>query len=356
MSYVVWLDQCPAHELRRFGGKSVALGAMARAGVPVPLGFAVATDAYGLLLARSGLEPRIRARLEGAQTHDVNALAALSAELRAWVEAADIPPEIEDAIGRSYVDLATRHGEPDVTVAVRSSAVAEDLAAASFAGQHDTFLGVRGMPSILRRLTQCWSSLFTARAIAYRLQKGLPSDTGAMGVAIQKMVNARVAGAACTLNPVNGDRSKIVIDASWGLGEAVARGEVTPDHFVVDKVVMGIVKRTVSPKPTEYVVDVARGCASQRPVPLERQRASCLSDDEVLTIARLAVRLETHAGQPQCLEWAIDVDRPSSERVVMLQSRSETAWSQRSRSPVSEVFAVGVEGVLATLLRPPGRP
>jgi len=302
--------------------------------MPVPLGFAVTTDAYGLALAGTGLDRRLRARLDGIQVNDVSTLAAISEELRAWFEAVEIPGEIEEAIRQSYVALGEKYSQVDVSVAVRSSAVAEDLPDASFAGQHDTRLWIHGLGGILQSLTQCWSSLFTVRAISYRCQKGFPHDNAAMGVAIQKMVNAKTAGVACTLNPVNGDRSKVVIDASWGFGEAVVRGEVTPDQYMVDKVVMEIVKRTVSHKYTEYTVDAVNGCIRRQQVLPERQGIPCLRDEEILAVAQMAQRLEAHAGQPQYLEWAIDTDLSSSESVVILQRRPETVWSRRPRPPV----------------------
>ncbi len=350
--YVLGFDRCNADELTRVGGKSVGLNEMIRAGVPVSPGFVVTTDACKLALASSGLERRIGALLDGARADDVSALTRISSDVRRWIEAMDIPREIEAAIGQSYAQLAATHGQADIAVAVRSSAVAEDLPNASFAGQHDTFLWIRGLDAVVRGVVRCWSSLFTARAISYRSQNGFPHDSAAMGVAVQKMVHARTAGAACTLNPVNGDRSKIVIDASWGFGEAVAQGEVTPDQYVVDKVARGIVKRTVSHKHIEYAVDTASGSLSRRQVFPERQQISCLSDEEVVTIAEIAQRLETHCGQPQCVEWAIGVDLPSSASVVMLQSRPETVWSQRPRTPVSADRVTGVESVLASLLRP----
>jgi pyruvate,water dikinase len=339
-------------ELPRAGGKSVSLGDMIRAGIPVPPGFAVVTDAYRTALARSGVDGLIRARLGRADVSDVAVLTEISTELQAAIEAIEIRVEIEEAIRGSYAALGARSGQTDVAVAVRSSATAEDLPEASFAGQHDTFLSVRGADSVLRSVARCWASLFTARAISYRCENGFPHDGVAMAVAIQRMARARIAGIACTLNPANGDRSTIAIDASWGLGEAVARGEVTPDHYLVDQVALEIVKRTLSFKQVEYVADTGGGI-SRCQVPAERQQAPCLTDEEVVRIARMTARVGAHYGQPQYVEWAIDADLVAPEDIVVLQSRPETVWSRRPRSPVSAGYLAGVEGVLATLLRPP---
>jgi pyruvate,water dikinase len=350
--HILWFDECSMPELPRAGGKSVSLGDMIRAGIPVPPGFAVVTDAYRTALARSGVDGLIRARLGRADVSDVAVLTEISTELQAAIEAIEIRVEIEEAIRGSYAALGARSGQTDVAVAVRSSATAEDLPEASFAGQHDTFLSVRGADSVLRSVARCWASLFTARAISYRCENGFPHDGVAMAVAIQRMARARIAGIACTLNPANGDRSTIAIDASWGLGEAVARGEVTPDHYLVDQVALEIVKRTLSFKQVEYVADTGGGI-SRCQVPAERQRVACLTDEEVVRIAQMTARVGAHYGQPQYVEWAIDADLVAPEDIVVLQSRPETVWSRRPRSPISAGYLGGVEGVLATLLRPP---
>lgn len=354
--YIVWFERCSSRDIARVGGKSAGLGEVMRAGVAVPPGFTVTADAYGLFLARNRLDNMIGARLDRVEAHDLHAITEISTELRARLESAPVPPEIEEAVHRSYVDLGAKYGQADVAVAVRSSAVSEDLPDASFAGQYDTLLWVRGAEAVLRSVVRCWSSLFTERALSYRSQKGVPHDQVAMGVAIQKMVRPRVAGAACTLNPANGDRSKIAIDANWGFGEAVASGEVTPDHYIADKVVRQVVKRTVSRKEIEYVVNSASGAITRREIPSERQTIACLSDDEIVRVAQMAQRLEAYYGLPQDAEWAIDADLTPPDNIVILQSRPETVWSRRPRSPVSADRVAGVESVLTTLLRPLRKP
>ena len=175
-----------------------------------------------------------------------------------------------------------------------------------------------------------------------------------MSVAVQKMVNARSAGVAMTLNPLNGDRSKIVIDASWGLGETVVSGEVTPDNFVVDKVMLEVVKRTIVAKPIELIADPAGRRVVQRPVELERQGQPALTNDELLAVARLAKRAERHYGTPQDIEWAVDADLPAGQNVVLLQSRPETVWSRKvARQPAdAAAYQTGVQSLLHTLLNP----
>ena len=182
-------------------------------------------------------------------------------------------------------------------MAVRSSATCEDQPDASFAGEHDTYLWVRGGDSVVAHVLRCWASLFTDRGIAYRLERGYGRASAAMSVGVQQMVRPRAAGVAFTLNPTNGDRSQIAIDASWGFGEAVVSGEVTPDNFLVDKVMGTITRRTISAKTLEYRLADADAVTAV-PVEAERQSVPCLTDDEILAVARLARRAEKHYRLP----------------------------------------------------------
>jgi len=359
-SYILWFRECDKSCLPRVGGKNASLGEMTRAGMRVPPGFAVTTAAYRDFLAYSGLGPQITRILNALDDEDVKAVEQASRDIRQLMGETPIPPGVEDAIRSAYEMLAEQCGVPDLPVAVRSSATAEDLPGASFAGQQDTTLWVRRAGVVLVRTALCWSSLFTARAITYRNQMGFSHDKVLISVGIQKMANAKTAGVMFTLNPANGDRSKIAIDASWGLGESVVSGVVTPDNFLVDKVTFDIIRRTASPKLIEYEPDSEAGRVQILDVPPERQTQLCLSDEEVVGLAQLGKRIEQHYGAPQDIEWAIDRDLPFPDNVVVLQSRPETVWSQRTRSLMTANRSTGVEGVLATLLVPvrvkrPGR-
>jgi cytochrome P450 len=352
--YVLPFEQCAQGDIATVGGKCASLGAMLQAGAPVPPGFAVTTAAYQRLLEGAGVRERIHERLAQIVPNDVASEAAASQAIRALIESTTIPAVVEAAIRGAYADLCARTGVPDLPVAVRSSATAEDLPDASFAGQQDTFLWVVGADALVARVRQCWSSLFTGRAIAYRADHRIGQEQVLMSVAVQKMVNARSAGVAMTLNPLNGDRSKIVIDASWGLGEIVVSGEVTPDNFVVDKVMLEVVKRTIVAKPIELIADPAGRRVVQRPVELERQGQPALTNDELLAVARLAKRAERHYGTPQDIEWAVDADLPAGQNVVLLQSRPETVWSRKAaRQPAdAAAYQTGVQSLLHTLLNP----
>jgi pyruvate,water dikinase len=352
VSYVVWFDDFDPALGPRLGGKCAALGELTVVGLPVPPGFAVTIDAYQATCGP--LRERLRALLAGSVPDDAAGAARAGAAMRELIEAAPLPDRVRDAVAGAYAELGRRCGVADVPVAVRSSAVGEDAADASFAGEHDTYLWVRGAAEVLVAVRRCWASLFTERAIAYRRLTGPGEDDGngdggTMGVAVQQMVLPRVAGVAFTLNPQNGDRSQIAIDASWGLGEAVVAGEVTPDSYLVDKVLSEITRRVVSDKAVEYrPAPDGRGIV-QVAVPAGRRTRPCLSDEQVTEVARLARKAERHYGRPQDVEWAIEARPAGGYRVVLLQSRPETAWSRRLASLASAGGPSVYDSIVSTL-------
>jgi pyruvate,water dikinase len=260
-----------------------------------------------------------------------------------------MPPLIEQAIRFGYRQMSP---DDQLPVAVRSSATAEDLPDASFAGQQDTYLWVVGADNVVAKVRACWASLFNARAIAYRAKNHLGQINVLMAVGVQKMVNAAAAGVALTLDPITGDRTRIVIDSAFGLGEPVVSGEITPDHFVVEKVLLQILKRRISEKHFELVADPAARRTVERAIAPERRMLPSLTDAEVIAVARLAKSLERSMGGPQDVEWAIDADQPDGDNLVALQSRPETVWSQKKNSAARENYAIGIEGVLGTLMAP----
>ena len=327
----------------RMGGKCASLARMIAMGVPVPRGFAVATDAYAAHLAATGLEAAIREELSHLDTHDVTDEEARSQAIRHLVTERDMPVDVETAIRAAYALMSPAD---DLPVAVRSSATAEDMPDASFAGQQDTYLWVVGADEVVAKVRSCWASLFTARAMSYRADHNLGQIEVLMAVAVQEMVDARSAGVAMTLDPINGDRTKIVIDASWGLGESVVSGEITPDNFAVEKVLMQVQKRRISEKTHEVVADPAARRTIDREIEPDRRSQPSLSDAEVIAVAQLARRLEKAIGGAQDLEWAID----RQGRLVALQCRPETVWSQKK--PATQSFAMGTLGVLGTLMAP----
>jgi pyruvate,water dikinase len=348
--FTLWFDQYQDHHRPRVGGKGASLGSMMNAGLPVPPGFAVTIEAFDTLRSHTAARRRVNEILHTADFTDPMGLREVSAQVRKLMEELPMEAEIERAVRSAYSELSERCGMANVPVAVRSSADAEDLPDASFAGQQDTYLWVIGADAVVEHVKKCWSSLFTDRAIAYRHEMGFDDDIISMAVAIQKMVNPKAAGVAFTLNPSNGDRSQVAIDASWGLGEAVVGGEVTPDNFLVDKVIQEIVGRIISPKAIEYRVNGANEVEKVEVEP-ERQLIPCLTDDEVRAIASMARRAEKYYGSPQDLEWAIDQHLPEGANVLLLQARPETVWSRKPAKPISKPRDP-MQSIISTLLSP----
>ncbi|HWD42507.1 MAG TPA: PEP/pyruvate-binding domain-containing protein, partial [Actinomycetota bacterium] len=333
MSYVRWLDGYDPAERARLGGKNASLGELLSAGLPVPPGFAVTVDAYHTVRGHADVRRAVTGLLGEVDLGDAAALEELSAAIRRRIEEVPLHDGVAGAVRSAYAELCERCAADMVPVAVRSSATSEDLPDASFAGEHDTYLWIRGADDVLAHLTRCWSSLFTARAIAYRRERGYDHDVVAMSVGVQKMVRPTASGVAFTLNPRDGDRSQVAIEAAWGFGEGIVSGEVTPDSFLVDKVLGEIVQRTISDKAVEYRLG-AGDRVELAPVEGARRTAPSLTDDQVKAVARLARRAERHYRCPQDVEWAVDADLPAEQAVTLLQARPETVWSRRAAKPV----------------------
>ncbi|MEO1060590.1 MAG: PEP/pyruvate-binding domain-containing protein [Actinomycetota bacterium] len=349
--FIVWYDRYEPEQRPLVGGKNASLGEMMRAEMPVPPGFALTTDAYGLIWRDRELVGRVNELLRGLDHDDFSHNLEVSHQIRHLIEGEAVPDPVVDALASAYEALCEHCGVDDLPVAVRSSATAEDLPDASFAGQQDTYLWIRGLPSVIDHVRRCWSSLFTDRAIAYRHSMGYLHQSIAMSVAVQKMVDPSASGVAFTLNPSNGDRSQVAIDASWGLGEAVVSGEVTPDNFLVDKVLREVVHREISTKHVEYRL-TEHGVVEKVEVEAERQTAASVTDDQLVAVAQLARRAEQHYGCPQDVEWAIDRHLPDGENVVMLQSRPETVWSQKATAPISRTGTDAMASIVSTLVKP----
>lgn len=349
-NYILWFDDYTDDHRPRVGGKVASLGTMLSAGLPVPPGFAVTTDAFDTLRSHSETRARVNELLTSIDFHDAGRLRDISNQIRKLIEELPIDPAIESGVRGAYEALCSRCQAENVPVAVRSSATAEDLPSASFAGQQDTYLWIKGPDAVLEHMRKCWSSLFTDRAIAYRHEMGFGDEIISMSVAIQKMVDPRAAGVAFTLNPVNGDRSQVAIDASYGLGEAVVGGEVTPDNYLVDKVLREIVRKEIGPKAIEYRVGDSNEVEKVEVEPV-RQATQCLTDDEIKAVAAMARRAEKYYGSPQDLEWAIDRHLPVGENILLLQARPETVWSRQEVKPIAQP-GDQLQSIIATLISP----
>ncbi len=331
-SIVVWLENIRKDDITLVGGKCANLGELTAKGVRVPPGFAVTADAFRRFLDETKIGEVIHKTLRTSNgSKDPKLYEEASQEIRKIIESAPMPADIAVEVRKAYRELSKRTGTSDVIVAVRSSATGEDLPDASFAGQQDTYLNVRGEEQLVHYVQRCWSSLYTPRAIFYREEKGFPHEKVLISVGVQKMVEAKCSGVIFTLDPVNGDPSKIVIEATWGLGEALVAGHIRPDRFIIDKGTLQIVHKEIVPKTLEHVPNREKGLTVQQEVPIERRNIACLADPEAVELAHIARDIEDHYGTPQDIEFALEADK-TGKAMYIVQSRPETFWS-KMRAP-----------------------
>ena len=339
--FTVSFDDPRSFDVRMVGGKAHGLAAMAQAGIPVSPGFTVSTTAYREYLTCTGLGARLRSLLDEVDRTSIDALEAIAGMIAGWFDYTPLTPELHAAVSDGYRRLSESTGLNDVSVAVRSSATAEDSMGASFAGEYETFVGMRGEAQVELHVRRCWASAFTARALIYAWKNGIVPLAVDMAVVVQKTVNARAAGVMFTISPVTGDRSRIVIEASYGLGLGVVGGEVTPDRYVIAKIEGQIVDRIIGDKHLEYV----RGQQAS-PVEHDRRVKLCLTDDEVMALAGLGKRLERLHGGPQDIEFAIDVELPPGQNVVLLQCRPVTVAPARTSDASADALSRLASSVL----------
>jgi pyruvate,water dikinase len=335
---VIQFEELGKGDIPLVGGKNANLGEMLQAGIPVPPGFAITAYAYKKFITETGIAEKIYKTIKETVTdiNDPKQFEEASKKIRKIIESTPMPHDIQKTIEDEYNELSKKINSSQAFVAVRSSATAEDLPDASFAGQQETYLNVRGNADLIDKTIKCWSSLFTPRAIYYRTQKGFKHEDVLISVGIQKMVNSKSAGVTFTINPVTGDLSQIVIEGNWGLGESVVSGAVTPDDFIVDKKTSKIIERRVAKKTVEYVRDPKTGKTVHLDIPAERQEKPCVTDSEIAKLAELAKHIEEHYGKPQDIEWAIDRDLSFPENIFITQSRPETVWSTEKLPPKIE--------------------
>jgi pyruvate,water dikinase len=353
MARIRWFEELGRDDVAEVGGKNASLGELvqrlAGLGVRVPPGFAVTSSAYRAFLRENELEGPIKARLDGLDLDDLADLARRGAAVRGLILKAEFPAEVEEAIRAAYAELCRREGEDDLPVAVRSSATAEDLATASFAGQQESYLHVVGADELLEHVRRCYASLFTNRAISYRQKRGFDHLQVSLSAGVQRMVRADQAssGVIFTLDPESGFRDVIYLTSSWGLGENVVQGRVGPDAFVVHKPTLqqgfpSLVGKQLGAKELRMAFDPERGELANEPAsPADRARFSA-SEEEVLQLARWALAIEDHwsAGQearvPMDIEWAKDA--PSGE-LFIVQARPETVHAQQEK-PTLRIFTL----------------
>lgn len=350
-SYIKWFDELTKEDIPLVGGKGANLGEMTNHSIPVPPGFCIVSKAYKDFVTLSNINKVIKDILSKINFDDAGDLEEKTAKIRNLMIETDIPLQVERDILRAYAVLAEQINLNEPEVAVRSSATAEDLPDASFAGQQDTYLHIKGKDELLKHVKKCWASLWTSRATYYRHIKGFDHMSVLLSVVVQKMVNASKSGVMFTINPISNNPDEIMINTSWGLGEAIVSGSVTPDEYIIDKKTLDIKEERISQKTVMVIREASGGGTTTVNVKdiLGPGAISqpCLSEDEVKKIASMGKRIENVYGFPQDIEWAIDRD---TGELYILQSRPVTTFKpQKSEEPIQfdiktepEVLAKGL--------------
>ena len=315
--YVKKFEELSKSDIGIAGGKGANLGELTQAGIPVPPGFVVTAQAYEYFMDEAGINDKVMSILDEIDINDTKALQAAAEEIKTIIIESDIPENLVMFIKEYYNELCQRVGEDDTDVAIRSSATAEDLPEASFAGQQDTFLHVSGDDEVIEYIRKCWASLFEARAIFYREENDFEHSKVYIAVVVQKMANADKAGVMFTVNPSTGEEIAL-IEGSWGLGESVVSGDVTPDNYQVDKKNNEIINVTISDKKVMYTNDEA-GTSVKVDVPEDKRKERVLSDDELVELTEMGKRVQAHYGEPMDTEWAFEKDM-----LFLLQARPIT--------------------------------
>ena len=342
--YVVKFEDLNKSDIGIAGGKGANLGELTQAGIPVPPGFVVTAQAYEYFMDEAGINDKVMSILDAIDINDTKALQAAAEEIKKMIVEAPIPESLVLFIREFYNELCQRVGEDDTDVAIRSSATAEDLPEASFAGQQDTFLHVSGDDEVIEYIRKCWASLFEARAIFYREENNFEHSKVYIAVVVQKMANADKAGVMFTVNPSTGEEIAL-IEGSWGLGEAVVSGDVTPDNYQVDKKNNEIVNVTISDKKVMYTND-ENGTSVKVDVPEDKRNARVLSDEELIELTEMGKRVQAHYGEPMDTELAFEKDM-----LFLLQARPITTLGdvvEESEGEASDLGDVLVRGLGAS--------
>ncbi|WP_196598767.1 phosphoenolpyruvate synthase [Pectinatus frisingensis] len=332
---VLWFETIGRQDVEIVGGKTASLGELTgKTSVPVPYGFAVTAYAYRYFMKESGTAEKITALLARITDIDDNLqLQKIGAIIRHEIMNATMPDNLIQAIKQSYQILAKKIGQTAPFVAIRSSATAEDLPDASFAGQQDTYLNVTGVEDVIAKVKECYASTYTDRAIYYRNKQGFNHMDVALSAVVQLMVFSKAAGVMFTIDVTNGDDTHMMIEGSWGLGEYVVQGVVTPDSYLINKETGHVDRRIINEKKVKYVRLLAGGC-EERKVPEELVKKSVLTEEQIQKLAGYAMAIEKHYGCYMDIEWAID---EQTDKIWILQARPETVWSRKKGKKVIDV-------------------
>jgi len=330
---VYWFEELGKEFNDLVGKKGANLGEMTKLGLPVVPGYVVSIEAYRRFLAETGLGEQISKYIASlGKIDNINKCEEASKVIRSMIEEKEVPGYLEEKIGSYYDALCQKTGIPKVAVSTRSGAPV------SRPGMFDTYLNVKGKEQVLQHVKKVWSSAFTPRAMWYRLAHDIPVDGDVLGVVVMKLVDARSAGITFTADPVTGDRTRIIIDASWGLGEGVVGSKVEVDRFIINKETLEVVERAIGKK--TFCIASGKEGIEERAVPPDKQSVPCLSDEETKEVARLGKSLEERLGQPQDIEWAIDPDLPFPNNLFVFQARPEKFATEKPRTALDRLTEI----------------
>jgi len=329
---IFWFEELSKEHNDIVGKKCANLGEMIHLELPVPPGFALSIDMYRKFIRDTGSEQEMSRYIEGLgdlKGGGITLFEEISQRIQGIIESKEMPSEVADAVSAFYEELCEKVGIPDMAVSVRSAGTA------SRPGMFETYLNVIGVDDVLDKVKKVWASAYTTRAVAFRINKDIPVLSDELGIAIPKMVNARAAGIAFTVDPVTGDDSKVILEANWGLGEGVVSGAESVDGFILNKEDLEIIKRQVGDK-VKCVVMLEKG-AEWAEVPENMQNMPCVSDEEILEISRIAKAVERKLGCAQDMEWAVDHDLPFPENIFWLQTRPAKVQAKRQQSTTDQI-------------------
>ncbi len=335
-SMIAFFEELGMEDVNKVGGKCASLGEMTKIGVPVPPGFAVTTAAFSYFLDQTHAFDDLMkcSAMFSDEPSTMDEFNKMEKAFQEIILEKELPSEISAAVSKAYEDLCKQCGIKDMPVAVRSSGVSEDSPTASFAGQYESYLNVKGKDEVLAKLHECWASMFTARGISYRIRQKMPIIEGGMSVAVMKMVKSKASGVAFTLIPSTQDASKIFLEANFGVGESVVQGIVNPDQITIVKEGLKIEKKVVNKKLRQY--SLKENGTEEEDIPEELQDICCINDDEITTLASYFMLIDKHYMVPMDIEWAIDKDLTYPQNVFLVQARPVTIKAKQK--PASKLF------------------
>lgn len=334
--YVKWLEDIGEEDTPLVGGKTANLGELMKIDMPVPNGFGITVTAYNKFIELTGIKKEISSLLEKANDDisDLNKIKNISDQIKDVIESTEIPQEIQEEIIPSFRKLTSEVEEIDA-VAVRSSSVQEDMDTASFAGQYETVLNIKDEKEFLKAVKTCWASLFGPRLIQYRSKMDIGYEEAEIAVTVQQMLDPKCSGVMFTLDPSTGDKNKILIEATWGQGESIVSGSVTPDKVLLKKSTLAIEDMNIGNKAICTVVTEDGGVIEDE-VPEEDRERCCIQQREVQHLGELGKEIEKHYGSPQDIEWAVIEGLDFPNNIFILQCRAETVWSQKDEDEKEE--------------------